>query len=201
MTTPIPAASQGGDPARQRPYPPPAGGPARQLRPTDVKRLNRDWRRRTEGRLALLLDSVGQPFNLGSIVRTAAAFGADSLWLCGNTPDIAHPSVGKVALGTERFLDVTREPSPALAAKAAAAAGYRVVAVELASGALPLAEAPLDGDICLAIGNEDHGCSPALLAAVDAVTYIPQPSRVGSLNVAVAAGIAMAEVRRREWAP
>jgi len=180
--------------------PTPAGGPPRQLRPTDVKRLNRDWRRRTEGRLALLLDSVGQPFNLGSIVRTAAAFGADSLWLCGNTPDVSHPSAGKVALGTERFLDVTREPSPALAAKAAAAAGYRVVAVELASGALPLAEAPLDGDICLAIGNEDHGCSPALLAAVDAVTYIPQPSRVGSLNVAVAAGIAMAEVRRREWA-
>ena len=192
MTTPIPDVSRGGDP-------PPAGGPPRQLRPTDVKRLNRDWRRRTEGRLALLLDSVGQPFNLGSIVRTAAAFGADSLWLCGNTPDISHPSVGKVALGTERFLDVTREPSPALAAKAAAAAGYRVVAVELASGALPLTEAPLDGDICLAIGNEDHGCSPALLAAVDAVTYIPQPSRVGSLNVAIAAGIAMAEVRRREW--
>jgi tRNA G18 (ribose-2'-O)-methylase SpoU len=199
MTTPVPAASRGSDPAEQRPYPPPVGGPPRQLRPTDVKRLNRDWRRRTQGRLALVLDSVGQPFNLGSIVRTAAAFGADSLWLCGNTPDISHPSVGKVALGTERFLDVTREPSPALAAKAAAAAGYRVVAVELASGALPLAEAPLDGDICLAIGNEDHGCSPALLAAVDAVTYIPQPSRVGSLNVAIAAGIAMAEVRRREW--
>jgi len=38
-----------------------------------------------------------------------------------------------------------------------------VVAVELASGAVPLFEAPLDGDVCLAIGNEDHGCSPALL--------------------------------------
>jgi len=177
------------------------GGPPRQLRPTDVKRLNRDWRRRTEGRLALLLDSVAQPFNVGSIVRTAAAFGAESLWLCGNTPDLDHPSVGKVALGTERFLEVIREPSAPLAVKAAAAAGYRVVAVELASGALPLAEAPLAGDICLAIGNEDHGCAPALLAAVDAVAYIPQPSRVGSLNVAVAAGIAIAEVRRREWHP
>ncbi len=86
------------------------------------------------------------------------------------------------------------------AAKAAAAMGLRVVAVELAAGAVPLHEAPLDGDVCLALGNEDHGCSAALLAVADAVAYIPQPSRVGSLNVAVAAAIAMAETRRREWA-
>ena len=179
----------------------PAGGPPRQLRPTDVKRLNREWRRRTEGRLALLLDSVSQPFNVGSIVRTAAAFGAECLWLCGNTPALDLPSVGKTALGTERFLEAFREPSPAAAAKEAAAEGFRVVAIELASGAVPLAEAPLDGDVCLAIGNEDHGCSPALLAAAAAVAYIPQIGRVGSLNVAVAAAIAMAEARRREWHP
>jgi tRNA (guanosine-2'-O-)-methyltransferase len=176
------------------------GQDRRQLRPTDVKRLNRDWRRQTEGGLALLLDSVGQPFNVGSIVRSAAAFGAGHLWLCGNTAPLDHPSARKTALGTERFLTSEREQDPAAAAKAARAAGFRVVAVELASGAVPLHEAPLDGDICLAVGNEDHGCCPALLAAADAVTYIPPPSRVGSLNVAVAAAIAMAEVRRREWA-
>ena len=172
----------------------------RQLRPTDVKRLNREWRRRTGGRLALLLDSVSQPFNVGSIVRTAAAFGVESVWLCGNTPDLDLPAVGKTALGTHRFLSAYREPSPAAAAKSAAEGGFRVVAVELAAGALPLFEAPLDGDVCLAIGNEDHGCSPALLAAVSSVAYIPQVGRVGSLNVAVAAAIALAEARRREWA-
>ena len=176
-----------------------AGGAPRQLRPTDVKRLNREWRRRTEGRLALLLDSVSQPFNVGSIVRTAAAFGVESVWLCGNTPDLDLPAVGKTALGTDRFLSAYREPSPAAAAKDAAEDGFRVVAVELASGAVPLFEAPLDGDVCLAIGNEDHGCSPALLAAVSSAAYIPQVGRVGSLNVAVAAAIALAEARRREW--
>jgi tRNA (guanosine-2'-O-)-methyltransferase len=179
----------------------PQSGPPRQLRPTDVKRLNREWRRRTEGRLALLLDSVSQPFNVGSIVRTAAAFSAEAIWLCGNTPDLTMPAVGKTALGTDRFVEAYREPSAAAAAKEAAEEGFRVVAVELASGAVPLAEAPLDGDVCLAIGNEDHGCSPALLTAVHAVAYIPQTGRVGSLNVAVAAAIAMAEVRRREWHP
>ena len=53
----------------------------RQLRPTEVKRLNREWRRASGDRLALLLDSVSQPFNVGSIVRSAAAFRADQLWL------------------------------------------------------------------------------------------------------------------------
>src|SRR6476646_4762730 len=96
----------------------PVSGTPRQLRPTDVKRLNRGWRRRTEGRLALLLDSVSQPFNVGSIVRSAAAFGAESVWLCGNTPDLNLPAVGKTALGTDRFLASYREPSPAAAAKA-----------------------------------------------------------------------------------
>ena len=47
-------------------------GTRRQMRPTDVKRLNRTWRRGTENRLSLILESVTGPFNVGSIFRTAA---------------------------------------------------------------------------------------------------------------------------------
>ena len=182
------------------PLVPSAAGVPRQLRPTEVKRLNREWRRASDTRLAVLLDSVAQPFNVGSIVRSAAAFGAERLWLCGSTAALGHPGVAKTALGTQRLIEAVPEPSPVAAAKAAAASGLRVVAVELATGAIPLHEAPLDGDVCIAVGNEDHGCTAALLAVADAVTYIPQPGRVGSLNVAVAAAVAMAEARRRGWA-
>ena len=187
-----------GEQLMSHPGPTGAGAP-RQLRPTEVKRLNREWRRASDTRLAVLLDSVAQPFNVGSIVRSAAAFGADHLWLCGNTAPLGHPGVSKTALGTQRLVEATVEPSPVAAAKAAASAGLRVVAVELADGAVPLHEAPLDGDVCLAVGNEDHGCTAALLAVADAVAYIPLTGRVGSLNVAVAAAIAMAEARRRDW--
>ena len=76
----------------------------RQLGMTDVKRLNRDWRRRSGSRLSLLLDGVGQPFNVGSIIRSAAAFGVSEVWLCGDTAQPGHPSARKTALGTDRLL-------------------------------------------------------------------------------------------------
>lgn len=174
------------------------GQPRRALGPTDVKRLNRSWRQLTQARIGLLLDGVGQPFNVGSIIRTAAAFGVTQVWLCGDTADPEHPAARKTALGTSRFLTFERAPAPAAAA-AARDAGLQVIAVELAGDAAALHEAPLGGDVCLAVGNEDHGCSPALLQAADAVAYIPQVGRVGSLNVASAAAIALAEARRREW--
>jgi len=177
-----------------------AGTPARALRPVDVKRLNRAGRRATEARLALLLDSVSQPFNVGSIFRTAAALGAEQIWLCGDSASPDHPSARKTALGTDRLVAWESGLTAAEAAARATASGLAVIAIELASGAVPLHEAPLDGDVCLALGHEDRGCSAALLAAASAVAYIPQTGRVGSLNVAAAAAIALAEARRREWA-
>lgn len=182
--------------------PGPAGtrppGP-RPLGPTDVKRLNRSWRQRAQARVELLLDSVSQPFNVGSIVRTAAAFGVERIWLCGDTAAPEHPQARKTALGTGRLVTFEREPGAGPAAAAAASAGLTVIAIELAQDAVPLHEAPLAGDVCLAVGHEDRGCSAALLAAADVIAYIPQLGRVGSLNVAAATAIALAETRRREW--
>jgi tRNA (guanosine-2'-O-)-methyltransferase len=178
--------------------PEPAPG-RRQLRATDVKRLNRDWRRRTGARLGLLVESVTQPFNMGSIIRSAAVFGVEHLWLAGNATPPTHRGVAKTALGTDRLVPWEHAGTPAEAAAAVRKEGLRLIAVELTADAVPLHDAPLDGDVCLAVGGEDHGCSPALLAAADAVAYIPQIGRVGSLNVAVATAIALAEARRREW--
>src|SRR5262245_66005372 len=76
----------------------------RQLGQTEVKRLNRSWRRATQAQICLLLDSVSQPFNLGSIIRTAAAFGVEQVWLCGDTADPEHSSARRTALGTGRLL-------------------------------------------------------------------------------------------------
>jgi tRNA (guanosine-2'-O-)-methyltransferase len=172
----------------------------RQLDGTGMKRLHRTWRRRTSGRLGLVLHDVEGPFNVGAIVRTAAALRADDLWLAGRTPDAGDAKVAKTALGTERYLTVHRAETGADAIAAARAAGYRVIAIELADAAVPLHELELGDATCLVVGHEDRGLVPATLEACEAVAYLPQLGRVGSLNVATAASIACYEVRRQAWA-
>ncbi len=173
----------------------------KQLDGTGLKRLHREWRKRTEGRVAVLLDSVAGPYNVGAIVRTAAAYRVEHLWLAGTTAPLASASARKTALGTDRYLQVATFERSIDAVHAARAAGYVIVAVELAAGAVPLPEAALAQDVCLVFGHEDHGVSAAVLQDADTVAYLPQLGRVGSLNVASAAAIAIYEVRRRQWAP
>ena len=171
----------------------------RSLGPTELKRLHRDWRRRTDARLALLLDGVQTPYNVGAIVRTAAAERVERLWLAGPSSPVSHPKARKTALGTDRYLDVVTLEDPGAAADAARADGYRLVGIELAEGAEPLFALDLSGDVCLAVGHEDRGLSAAVLQRCDAVGFVPQMGRVGSLNVAHAAAMAVYEARRQHW--
>jgi tRNA (guanosine-2'-O-)-methyltransferase len=171
----------------------------KQLGPTDLKRLHREWNRRSGLRLALLLDGVGSPWNTGSIVRTAAALRIEHVYLAGGALSPNHPKAGRTSMGTERYLTwTTFERSPDAVA-AARAEGYRIVGLELADGAVPLHELVVEGDICLVVGHEDHGLSPTMLEACDDVTFVPQLGRVGSLNVATATAMALYELRRRDW--
>ncbi|MGH9266893.1 MAG: TrmH family RNA methyltransferase [Acidimicrobiales bacterium] len=168
---------------------------------TDQKRLNREWRRRTGGRVALLLDDVQAPYNVGAIIRTAAAFRVERLYLCGATPAPGHPKAARTALGTERLVPWEAVPDVQVAVAAAHASGLAVVGLELAGGAVPLPEAAwASGGACFAFGHEQRGLSPACLAGCDIVAYVPTPGKVGSLNVAAAVAVALYEARRREWA-
>jgi tRNA (guanosine-2'-O-)-methyltransferase len=166
---------------------------------TELKRLHRGWRQRTPARVALVLEDVQGPFNVGGIVRTAAAYRVNPVWVAGRTPDLADAKVARTALGTERYLEERRVPTGEEAVTAARAEGFEVVAVELAEGAEPLPTLATGPDVCLVVGNEDHGIGRATLEACDAVAYLPQLGRVGSLNVATAAALAIYEIRRRSW--
>lgn len=172
----------------------------RNLSATEAKRLQREWRRKTDQPLGLLLDNVQNPFNVGAILRTAAAFRVDHLWLAGASTTPEHDKVHKTSLGTERLVPWTVVATPAEGAAEAREAGMEVVALELAFGAVPLAELDLGGPVCLVLGHEDRGLSQAALGTCDSLAYVPTPGKVGSLNVAAAAGIALYDVRRQQWA-
>ncbi len=172
----------------------------RPLSPTDLKRLHRDWRRRTDRRLALLLEDVQQPFNLGAIARTAAAYRVDHLWLVGAAAaEFGNAKVNKTALGTQRYLTWTGCEDVGAAVAAIRAAGYHLVGIELADAAQPLFTCALGPATCLAVGHEDRGLSARALAACDEIAYLPLAGKVGSLNVATATAIALYEARRQEW--
>ena len=171
----------------------------KQLRSVEQKRLHRSWQRRTEQRVALLLDGVQDPFNVGSIVRTAAALRVEHLYLSANATTPTHPKVGKTALGTQRYVEWTQYERVAEAAEAARADGFVIVGLELADESVPFFELDLAGDVCIALGNESNGLNAAALACCDTVGYIPQLGRVGSLNVAAATAVALYETRRQGW--
>ena len=171
----------------------------RSLRDTELKRLHRQWRHRTRRRVALLLDSVQTPYNVGAMVRLAAAERVEQLYLGGAAISPGHAKAGKISMGTERYVTWSTHEVVDEAIAAARQAGYFVLGLELADGAVPLHQVALPADVCVALGHEDRGLSPATLRECDAVAFIPQLGRVGSLNVAHAAAIAVYEIRRREW--
>ena len=96
---------------------------------------------------------------MGSIVRTAAAYRVDHLYLGGDAISPANPRAGKVAMGTERYLSWSSFARSPDAADAAREDGYLVVGLELADDAIPLHQLQAGADVCLAIGHEDHGLS------------------------------------------
>ena len=172
----------------------------RQLDGTGLKRLHREWRRRSTGRLALILEDVQGPYNVGAIVRTAASYRVDQVWCAVGTPPLDSAKVGKTALGCERYLrwqhGGDRRPGDR------ARPGRRLPGRGPRAGpgcACRSTRPPSAPDVCLVIGHEDHGVRPATLERCDAVVYLPQLGRVGSLNVATATSIALYELRRREW--
>ncbi len=174
-------------------------GPATPLSPTDLKRLHRDWRRRSGQNLGLILDGVQNPYNMGAIMRSAAAYRVDRIWLVPPTVSPSHPKVAKTALGCERLVATEEMPDGPAAVTAARSLGMTVVALELTGAARPLWELPLAGDVCLVVGHEERGVHRSVLAGVDHVGFLPQRGKVGSLNVAHSVTGGLYEVTRQGW--
>lgn len=143
-------------------------------------------------RIRLVLDDVRSRHNVGSMFRTADAFGLEGLVLCGFTPCPPHREIEKTALGATLSVPWEHRPSVQDALAALLAEGYAVWCVEQTARAVPLDTWTPDPakPLALVFGNELNGVSDAAIAVSTGCLVLPQHGTKHSLNVSVCAGIA-----------
>lgn len=161
----------------------------------DLEDVCRRARSRPDG-LLLLLDRVVDPRNLGAILRSAAAAGADGVLLGAEGTAGLSAAVSKASAGVVERVPVAREPRPARRIERLRGAGFSALALD-PRGDLPWDRADLVGPLILAVGGEARGLSPAVVRACDARVTIPLAGGVESLNVAAAASVLLFELVRQ----
>lgn len=160
--------------------------------------------------LRLILCDLRGAGNVGSILRTADAVGAELLYACGYTPyprilnDDRPPhvissnlrSIAKTALGAELTMQVKHVVDPLIAIAEAKRDGFTIIVIEQAETSLSLFDfIPSSKKLAVILGNEVEGVDQGIVTKADVVLEIPMQGQKESLGVAVAAGIALYRLR------
>jgi len=145
-----------------------------------------DLRSGTDAPLGIALWHVGDPGNLGTIVRTADALGPAFVALSAGCADPTGPKAVRASAGAIFRVPLARFDEPG---------GTRVALAP--RGGAPLDELALDGATTFVLGAERDGQPDAVLASCDAVASIPQAGEAESLNVAMVGTVALYERSRR----
>ncbi|MBD3379686.1 MAG: hypothetical protein GF408_04405 [Candidatus Omnitrophica bacterium] len=145
----------------------------------------------TEKKIIVLADGMQDPGNLGSLLRSSSAFGAGGVLLYGDTVDVYNPKVVRASGGA--VLDIPVVVSSVEDIETVKSGGFSVMAGSVSGdGAKPLESAVSFPDrVVLAFGSEGQGLSREIEALADEKFYIPIENRMESLNVTVAASIAL----------
>lgn len=143
----------------------------------------------------MLAHNVRSLWNVGSFFRTCDAFGVEKLYLTGYTGHPPRKEITKTAIGAEEFVPWEHHEDPLPVFEHLKKEGWRLVALELTPQALPLQSFVPASQVCLVVGHELTGVPDELLSRCDAVVQIPMLGKKESLNVAVAAGIALYALR------
>ncbi len=143
----------------------------------------------------ILCDGIEDPHNLGAIIRTAEAAGADGIILPKRRSASLTQTVFKTSAGAASWLPVARVSNLATEMIALKKQGIWFYGADM-NGA-PATKTDLQGAIGLVIGSEGFGLSEPVKAQCDAIISLPMFGKVNSLNASVAAGILMYEAVRQ----
>jgi TrmH family RNA methyltransferase len=147
-----------------------------------------------KGKRVLMLESVRDVGNIGTIIRSARAFGIDLLVISTDCADLYNPKTIRASMGalfTQRIVVLESISSAAFALRSN---GSRVYAAALVRDAKKLGEIELKMGDAILIGNEGHGLSQESVNACDECVYIPMEAGSESLNASIAASICMWEL-------
>ena len=146
----------------------------------------------------VIADGITDPHNLGAIIRSAAALGAQALVIPQRRAAGITATVAKVAAGTLEILPVARVVNLNRALEKIKEAGFWVYGTMTDSGNA-IHKTKFSGAIALVIGAEGEGLSLSVQKNCDFLVSIPLEGKVESLNASVATGMALYEIFRQRW--
>ena len=145
----------------------------------------------------LILSSLRDPGNLGSVIRSAVAFGVDHIIMSADSADPYNPKTIRSAMGSLFKTKITIASDLPSVISVLRSLGRRVLSAELNENALVLSDAKLTTADVVIIGNEGHGISSDISKLCDSSIYIPISKNTESLNASVAAAIFMWEQNKK----
>ncbi len=152
----------------------------------------------TETPVILVADSITDPHNLGAIIRTAEAIGAQGLVLPQRRASGITSTVMKVAAGALENFAVARVVNLSRALEELKTAGFWIYGTS-AEASAPLHSMEFKGPIVFVIGSEGEGLSMLTQRSCDFLISIPLLGKTPSLNASVAAGMTLYEIYRQRW--
>jgi TrmH family RNA methyltransferase len=139
----------------------------------------------------MALESVRDPGNIGTIIRSAAAFGIDALAISRDCADVFNPKTVRGAMGALFKMKIFVFDDLVDAINVLKSSGRRVYAAALDKNAVRLDEAEFESFDTAVIGNEGHGLSEKAINACTQSLFIPMEEGSESLNAAIAASVIM----------
>lgn len=148
-----------------------------------------------KNRLVLVLDGIEDPHNLGSIIRTADASGVDFIVIGTNRCCEVTPTVEKVSSGASSYVSICQVTNLSRTLEKLQNSGFWVVSADIDTK-VEYTQVDYKMNVALVLGSEGKGISKNVLKKSDYVVKLPMYGHVNSLNVSVAAGILIYEVKK-----
>ncbi|PIT87486.1 MAG: RNA methyltransferase [Candidatus Magasanikbacteria bacterium CG10_big_fil_rev_8_21_14_0_10_40_10] len=142
-------------------------------------------------KFVLILPSIRSGHNVGAMFRTGDAVGVDKIYLTGYTAVPPHRQIDKVSLGAEKWIPFEYCQQTGRLIKKLKKQGYSVVALEQTKNSVNIFKWKPDFPIALIVGNEVRGIDGRIIKLCDQSVHIPMQGRKESLNVSIAAGVAL----------